>query len=310
MKSRFLFGVVVSVVLFLSSGALAQDDAKALVQRGQSKMGQGGAAASKGDFVKANELIQSAMADMDQAVSLAPNDLEVRLARGFSYAAFPPYLNKAAIARDDLEVATHNATFRSLPADDRSHAFQSLGIAYVSLADQDKAVTAFKSAVDAAPDSRFGKDAQVRLTTLETSGLHPDRFPGIPEQISPIIVAVSITYAPTFAKVVQPRIEEIGRSLETFPGFVGRHTVTSMDKPGMFVIFSWWKDKKAASDFYYSDLHQSWMSGRGQAMTGVAPTPSPDAVPTQVAVEIFGSFPGGTRINGSFAPPAPPANSK
>jgi len=254
----------VMLVIVLAVQTPSAEDARSLIHRAQDAMKRVATLAAQGQFVAATELVQAAMKDMDRAVSLAPNDLEVRLARGLAYAAFPPYYSKADIARDDLKSAVAEPQFANLPEDQRNRVLQA-----------------------------FDK--------LSASG-RPDRFPKIPADTSPVIVALSITYAESFAARVQPRIEEIGRSVEHFPGLLGKHVVTSVDKPGMFIIFTWWKDKHAASDFYYSDLHQSWMRGRGQAITGATAIPFPDAIPTQVGVDVLADLPGGMHINGGFIP--------
>jgi heme-degrading monooxygenase HmoA len=215
------------LVIVLTVQAQNAEDARSLIHQAQDAMKRVAALAAQGQFVTATELVQAAMKDMDRAVSLARNDPEVRIARGLAYAAFPPYYGEADIGRDDLKAAVAQPQFANLPEDQRNRVLQAL--------------------------------------ERPSASSRPDRFPNIPADTSPIVVAVSITYAESFAAKVQRRIEEIGKSVERFPGLLGKHVLTSLDKPGMFIIFTWWKDKHAASDFYYSELHQSWMRGRGQA---------------------------------------------
>ena len=69
----------------------------------------------------------------------------------------------------------------------------------------------------------------------------------------------------------------------------------------MFVLFTWWKDKQSLDVFYYSDLHQGWMSARGASLTGVMPAANGLAV-SQLSIELFGQFPGGIQVNGGFIP--------
>jgi len=254
----------VMLIIVLAVQVQGSEDARSLIHQAQDAMKRVAALAAQGQFVTATELVQAAMKDMDRAASLAPNDPEVRVVRGLAYAAFPAYYGKADIARDDLKAAVAQPQFANLSEDQRNQVLQA-------------------------------------LEKLSAPG-RPDRFPNIPADTSPIVVAVSITYAESFAAKVQPRIEEIGKSVEHFPGLLGKHVLTSLDKPGMFIIFTWWKDKHAASDFYYSELHQSWMRGRGQAITGAAAIPSPDAIPTQVGVDVLADLPGGVHINGGFIP--------
>jgi tetratricopeptide (TPR) repeat protein len=248
---------------------LAQDpdDPRALVHRGEARLARGGGLAAAGQISTAVAMIQAAMADMDRAVSLAPDQLDVRLTRGLAYAGFPAYYSKADTARADLEAARADRQFASLPEARRTRAMQALE----------------------------------RLKTPALADVHRDRFPNIPADTAPILVVVSITFPATYASRAQPRMDEIGRAVEGFAGLLDKHLVASLDKPGMFIIFTWWSSKQAASDFYYSDLHQSWLRGRGQAITS-APNIPEDAIPTQVGVEVLTGLPGGVQVNGGFVP--------
>src|SRR5262249_115673 len=124
------------------SKALAQDpnNPTALVYLGQAQLGRVGVLAMQGKFADSAELTQSAMATMDRAVSLAPDNLDIRFARGSSYGPLPAYLYKADIARDDLEAVARHPQFQTLPKDRRARTFQLLGIVYTNLKDADKAV--------------------------------------------------------------------------------------------------------------------------------------------------------------------------
>src|SRR5690348_3282387 len=95
----------VMLVIVLAVQAQNTEDARSLIHQAQDAMKRVAALAAQGEFVAATELVQAAMKDMDRAVSLAPNDLEVRIACGLAYTAFPPYYGKADIARDDLKAA-------------------------------------------------------------------------------------------------------------------------------------------------------------------------------------------------------------
>jgi hypothetical protein len=69
----------------------------------------------------------------------------------------------------------------------------------------------------------------------------------------------------------------------------------------MFFLFTWWKDKQAVDNFYYSDFHQQLAGGRGQAMTGGTPFTA-DQVPTQLGIEVLAPLPGGMQMGGGFIP--------
>jgi len=96
-------------------------------------------------------------------------------------------------------------------------------------------------------------------------------------------------------------IERIIKQLDGYPGLLGKHVVASLDHPGMFIIFTWWKNKQALNDWFYGDLHQGWMRQRGRTMSGETSSASGE-MPSQVAMEVFAGLPGGVQINGGFIP--------
>src|SRR5262249_1620211 len=166
MKSAILVLILLAFVNPQPGHAQSQDNARELIIQAETKMKRVGVLAAEGQFEAAIQLAQVAMAEMDRAVSLDPYDIEVRLGRGLSYAAFPPYYGKARLALDELNAAIGDPRFQSLAKEERAHAFQALGIVYSNLADPDNAIKALRSAIEAAPDSRFGKDAAERVKTL------------------------------------------------------------------------------------------------------------------------------------------------
>src|SRR6185503_6894861 len=93
---------------------LAADNARELFERGTAKMAESGKLAQEGKFAPANELMQAAMADLDGAVALEPEEIELRTRRGLMYGSFPPFLNKGEVAREDLEMVVHHAKFAAL----------------------------------------------------------------------------------------------------------------------------------------------------------------------------------------------------
>ena len=257
---------LLAVTLVAMIGAFAQDDAKALFQQGVDKFKRSGPLAQQGKFAEASALLQDGMAEMDRAVSLAPDSLELRLMRGMMYGSMPPFLNKTATAREDLKFAVGHPEFNTLAQDSRDRVL-------------------------------------ALLERLREGGLseRPDRFPKVPAEASPLIAAASITYSDATAGRAPASLERIMKKLDGYPGLLGKHMVASIDHPGMFIIFTWWKNKQALNDWFYGDLHQGWMRERGRAMSGETSVAA-DEIPSQVAMEVFAGLPGGIQINGGFIP--------
>ena len=249
---------------FREAVARDSDNARALVHLGEVKVTRGGQLAAAGQFAAATQMIEEGMADMNRAVMLAPSQLDVRLTRGLTYAAFPSFYNLAPEARADLGVVSRDPGFVGLTEAQRQRVTEMLG--------------------------------------RVASARRADRFPNIPEDTSPVIAAASVTFAQ--GPVITPPawLTYVKNALNGFSGLLGVHTVASLDHPGMVIIFTWWKNKQALNDFYYSDAHQGWMSRRGQAITGARAVSAGD-VPSQVAIEVFTAASGGMQLNGGFVPP-------
>ena len=116
--------------------------------------------------------------------------------------------------------------------------------------------------------------------------------------------------------------------LKATPGCLGVETARTGS--GKNVIFAWFKDKKAALAWYYSDMHQEAMHGFGEVHSGRKPmaevpddggpimaiasiTMSADGksrfegvnIPiSQIAVELYRPVNGGLYLGGRFAPEA------
>src|SRR5262249_13471952 len=173
---------LVAVTLVAMVGAFAQDDAKALFQQGFDKLTRSGPLAQQGKFAEANALMQDGMAEMDRAVSLAPRCFELRLMRGMMYGSMPTFLNKAATAREDLELAVGHPEFNTLPQDRRDRVVALLG----------------------------------RLRQTGPS-VRPDRFPNVPAEASPLIAAASITYSNATMRRAPAEVERIMKQLHGYP---------------------------------------------------------------------------------------------
>jgi len=193
-----------------------------------------------------------------------------------------------------IEAAPDNVEFRARR-----------GVAYSFSLSPGKAETAVEDLKVASAHPRFSQLPETmrqqvaqRLTVLTA---HPDRFPSVPDQISPVIVAASFTLPPRARGSTPDWVQATISALKGSPGLLGTHALGSVDHPGMFILFTWWKDKRAVDDFFYGDLHQSWIRQRGLTMTGGRAVAA-QQMPTQTAIEIFAGLPGGTQIGGGFIP--------
>lgn len=230
-----------------------------LLYRGAVKMERAGWLARQTRFGPANEVMAAACADMDSAVAMGPENLEVRMTRGLMYSRFPSFLNKGPLAIQDLEAAQRTPKFADLPADKRA-----------------EVITVLSTVRPPAGDQR------------------PDRFPQIAAG-TPVIAVASITM-PHRTEETSPYIRELLKNLKTQQGLTGTHVLRSVDRPGMLVIMTWWKDKQALNDWFYGDVHQ----GVIRELYVDRKTNGGDA--SQVAIELLAPLPGGMRFGGGLAP--------
>jgi heme-degrading monooxygenase HmoA len=278
----------------------------ALLVRGAVKMERAGWLASKGRFVPANDLMTIACADMDGAVAMSPGNFEVRTTRGLMYGRFPTFLNKGSLAREDLEMVLRNPDFATQPAEKRATVQLAMGLVYGGAGDLAKAGASFLGAVDANPNGEAAKEARAQMKKLAETApaagvkgpYHPDRFPKISADTSPVIAAASVTM-PNRDSEQSPFILDLVKSLKSQSGLIATHVLRSVDHPGMLVIMTWWKDKQALNDWFYSDGHQGLIK---QAYVDRKPTGAEG--PSQVAIELLTSLPGGMRFNGGLTPEA------
>ena len=227
-------------------------DAIARLYLGLVRMELSGWFARKGSFGPSGDLTTKATADLDAAVALGPNNLQVRMSRGASYAEFPSFLNKGALAREDLEAVVHHSEFAAQSPDMRSRAHYVLGRVYASGGESEKARASWKSAVEASPQSREGQAAQVELGKLgapvvasdATGRRMPDRFPKITLETTPIIVSATVTFPDHKGDWERKSLPESMKAflakLEKQPGLLGVHALSSIDNRGMLVILTWW----------------------------------------------------------------------
>lgn len=291
---------------------------EALTYRGLVKFERSGLLAKQGHFDASGALTNEAVADLDRAVSLDPNDYQARLMRGLSYAQFPSFLNKGTTAIEDLEVVTKHSQFASQSAAARARVQLTLGRAYAAAGQTEKAGESFGAAIAVAPQSPDGIMAKQELEKLAATPVakdsqgrrRPDHFPQISDETSPIIVAATVTL-PAGVNIsgrasLQPSLQKFLGQLEKQPGLLGMHMLMSMDQPRMLVIMSWWKDKKALNDWFYSDTHQGiiseyYSSGPPRPQSNGKPGPSMKDS-GQIGMELFTSLPGSVRYGGGLVP--------
>ena len=126
-----------------------------------------------------------------------------------------------------------------------------------------------------------------------------------------------------------PGFPDLVGALTSTPGCVGVEVARTGS--GKQVIFAWFEDKKAALNWYYSDIHQAAMkqffpqSQHGPKRTPMKDVPddggpvlaiasltladkAPGDVTTlpisQIAIELYRPLPGGIALGGRFAPAA------
>lgn len=285
--------------------AVQQDATNAVARavRGAVKMEYSGWLAQKGNFAPANEVMTAACSDLDAAVAMDPKNLTVRLTRGLMYGRFPTFFNKGPLAKEDLTAAIENPQFSSEKPERKAQAHLVLGDVYMSNGDAAKASAEFLAAVDANPDGEAAKEARRGMKKLaETASgdekkgpYHPDRFPKISADMSPIIAVASITISKTGVGDAS-YVHELMEKIKAQPGLLGTHVLRSEDRPGMLVIMTWWKDKQALNGWFYSDSHQ----GVIRQLYVEHKTTGGEA--SQVAIELLTPLPGGMRLNGGLAP--------
>jgi hypothetical protein len=268
-KARTEAGYAAAEQAFTAILALEPSHARALVHRGEARIMRGVILIPTA-LPSALELFQSGMADMDRAVSIAPDDLMVRVTRGLSYVEFPSYYNKHPVAQQDLEAAVAHPQFASLAQPLRDHVMKALQRAKAAPVDREQAA-------------------------------RRDRFPQVSETTAPIMAVASVTLERVRPTDRPTWLHKIMQELYQAPGLMAAHSATSFDLPGMFLIFAWFQNKQALNDFYYSDAHQSWMRDRAGAIAGEGTT-FYDGTPVQIGIELFSVLPGGMSWGGGLVP--------
>lgn len=96
--------------------------------------------------------------------------------------------------------------------------------------------------------------------------------------------------------------------LEKQPGLLGVHALSSIDNKGMLVILTWWKNKKALNNWFYSETHRGIITqfyGIAQPAPGSVGSKTPTGGMGQVGIELFTPLPGGMVYGGGLTPARP-----
>jgi len=99
------------LLLLLTLPLLGQSSAEERMKQGFEKFQRSGMLAQQGKFEEAQKLMSEATSEIDDAVRSEPQNATLRMRRGSVYAQLPPFLNKTAIAREDLEIAARDPRY-------------------------------------------------------------------------------------------------------------------------------------------------------------------------------------------------------
>jgi len=281
----------------LAIGLLHAEQASELLARAHAKMQRAGELAQKSDFGPANALMAEAFADYDAAVEQAPNDFKIRQARAMMYGQLPPFLNKVAVARKDLEWVIQQKEFGSLAAEQQARTYVLLGMATRERAH-------FAKAVELAPETSAGKRAAIELAKMNQPAVAfdpagrpmPDRFEKVSVDVSPLMAAATVTLPGE--NITKERMAFITDAMKNHPGLLATHLLQSVDHPGMAVLLMWWKDKVALNNFFYGEIHRSLTS----RIYGQPAKATQGGTASQVGLELFTVLPAGSRVGGGVVP--------
>jgi len=233
--------------------------AQTLVDRALVKFQESGQLAQGGKYDDANRVLREAYTLFDQAVAEDPQAYRPRLLRGINYSFLPGMFGKTAQAYEDLTWVMAHADFANEPADRQELIFQ-------------------------------------RLKALKPAHTKPDRFPDIGPEVSPVICSATVTITGNKGEI-PPDLKAFIDRMKTHTGLLETHTLHSLDRPGMLVILTSWKNKQALNDWFYSDVHQGMIREIYQKPTGAPQTTSGT---TQVGIELFTVLAGGRKLGGGL----------
>jgi len=149
--------------------------AEALVWRGDGRLFQAGQAFQRGAITEGQALAAQATADMDRAVSLAPDDIAVRIPRAAGLLPFArgmrPFnspeadrLTKTAIGDFEFVVAASTPNWSRLSEHGRGELLGALADGWLQLGDVDKARPYLDRMTAELAGTAYGKNAALRRT--------------------------------------------------------------------------------------------------------------------------------------------------
>lgn len=290
---------------------LNPDDARALVWHGMLLTIKSGRLFQAGQLGEAQPLLQRGFEEMDRGIKLAPENGALRRLRGETNMRVPEFLNRTALAVEDLQFFVSSPAFSELKSNQQAQSYLFLGSGYLRLGKPDQARQAWQKAIEIAPDTPVAKEARKRLDGLapaagtSSNRARPDRLNGIPDNVGPIMAVASIAFKPGTVPGTDVKADnELFTALQQAPGFMGMRVLTSEDKTPMFVIISWWKDKAALVDWYYNPAHQKIIqqfsySGNDEHGKG---TPAVKDVITHIGIQFYTPLKGGGSVGEAFGP--------
>jgi hypothetical protein len=149
------------------------DHAEALVWRGDGRLFLAGQAFQRGAMAEGQALSTQATADMDRAVSLAPNDIAVRVPRATGLLPFArglrPFnrpeadrMTRTAVGDFEFVVATSSPWWSKLSQHGRGELLGALADGWLQLGDTAKAGAYLDRMTSELPDTPYAKNAALR----------------------------------------------------------------------------------------------------------------------------------------------------
>lgn len=162
-----------AMTLIADTLAAEPDHAEALVWRGDGRVFLAGQAYERGAIAEGQALTAQGLADLDRAVSLAPDSLAVRIPRGAALLPFArgmrPFnrveadrLTRTAIGDFEFAVARSEPRWSTLPEHGRGELLGALADAWLQLGDIAKADPSLARLTAELPGTPYAKNAVVR----------------------------------------------------------------------------------------------------------------------------------------------------
>ncbi|MFQ5652068.1 MAG: tetratricopeptide repeat protein [bacterium] len=113
------------------------------------------------------DYVEEGCDDLDKAVEMAPDNIDVRLFRAINSLRLPDFFHRLHYAVKDLKHLRSLPHFGRLPANLRATVFYYSGVAYQKSGLVEKGLPMLQQAVQAAPASEEGKRAAAELGKIE-----------------------------------------------------------------------------------------------------------------------------------------------